>query len=137
LFLGRDVKKKSSAPTGIEVFLEAAKLREEALLYRECGWPDNNSNANLLAWCWKMGGLHSVTVVNSDFASQGLVRLAWGDLSSGVWKLSDDINRQVYERHDGDALSTSGLYVSLPPWGYHFMRLEQAGAAREDRRAAA
>ena len=102
------------------------------------GWPDNHSNANLLAWCWKMGGLRTITVVNySDSASQGLVMLPWGDLSSRVWTLSDDINRQVYEDHDGNALSTSGLYVSLPPWGYHFMRLEQAGAAGENRREAA
>ena len=85
-----------------------------------------------------MGGLRSITVVNySNFTSQGLVRLPWGDLSSKAWKLSDDINRQIYEVQDGNTLSTSGLYVSLPPWGYHFMRLERAGAAGEGGRAAA
>ncbi len=102
------------------------------------GWPDNHSNANLLAWCWKKGDQRSITVVNySDSASQGMVRLPWRDLSSGAWKLSDDINRRIYEARDGNTLSTSGLYVSLPPWGYHFMRLEQVDAAAEDTRKAA
>jgi hypothetical protein len=91
----------------------------------------------LLAWCWTKGDQRSITVVNySDSASQGMVRLPWRDLSSGAWKLSDDINRRIYEARDGNTLSTAGLYVSLPPWGYHFMRLEQVDAAAEDRRAA-
>jgi len=119
-------------------------VREQQLLAGEwqlcdCqGWPDNRSNLNLLAWCWQKGESHSIIVINySDWASQGMVRLPWRDLSPGVWKLSDDINRQIYDGRDGNALSTSGLYVSLPPWGYHFMRLEPADAMVEDRRAAA
>ncbi|HEX7285137.1 MAG TPA: alpha-amylase family glycosyl hydrolase [Candidatus Angelobacter sp.] len=104
----------------------------------ECqGWPDNPSNNNLLAWCWTKDGLRSIAVVNySDSPSQGMVRLPWGDLGQRTWKLSDDINRQLFDDRDGNTLSASGLYVSLPPWGYHFIRLEQAGAAAEKRPAA-
>ncbi len=104
----------------------------------ECqGWPDNRSNLNLLAWCWTNGDLRHVIVINySDFPSQGMVQLPWRDLTSRVCNLSDDINRQSYEARDGDALSASGLYVSLTPWGYHFMRLESAEAGKIGRRAA-
>lgn len=113
-------------------------LEGEWQLCESQGWPDNRSNVNLLAWCWKNGESHSIIVVNySDSASQGMLRLPWGDLSSRVWKLSDDINRRIYEGRDGNTLSTSGLYISLPPWGYHFMRLEQASAFGDDRRATA
>lgn len=104
----------------------------------ECqGWPDNRSNLNLLAWCWTNGDSRRVIVINySDFPSQGLVQLPWRDLTSRVWNLSDDINRQTYEARDGDALSDSGLYVSLAPWGYHFIRLEPAEAGKFERKAA-
>lgn len=104
----------------------------------ECqGWPDNGSNRNLLAWCWTKGEQRVITVVNySETAGQGMVRLPWNDLDARLWRLSDEINRQVYEGRDGNTLSTSGLYVSLPPWGYHLMRLEQSTAVAAEERAA-
>jgi hypothetical protein len=104
----------------------------------ECrGWPDNRSNLNLLAWCWTNGDRRNAIVINySDFPSQGMVQFPWRDLTSQVWDLSDDINRQSFEARDGDALSASGLYVSLAPWGYHFLRLELAEAEEIERKAA-
>jgi hypothetical protein len=104
----------------------------------ECqGWPDNQSNLNLLAWCWTNGDRRRIIVINySDFPSQGMVQLAWRDLAWRAWNLSDDINRQAFEARDGDALSTSGLYVSLPAWGYHFLRFESAEASKRGRKAA-
>lgn len=104
----------------------------------ECrGWPDNRSNLNLLAWSWTNSDLRCSVVINySDFPSQGMVQLPWRDLAWQTWNLSDDINRQSYEARDGDNLSASGLYVSLPPWGYHFFRLEPAEAAGIGRKAA-
>jgi alpha amylase-like protein len=104
----------------------------------ECwGWPDNNSNTNLLSWCWSAGNLRHVIVVNySDSASQGNVQLPWQDLRGQAWNVFDDINCETYEPRDGGALA-AGLYVSLPPRAYHFMRLEQAGAAVAEKRPAA
>ena len=84
----------------------------------------------------EMGGLRTITVVNYSDYGPGLVMLPWGDLSSRVWTLSDDHNRQVYEDHDGNALGASGL-TSRCRRGVPLMRLEQAGAAGENRREAA
>jgi hypothetical protein len=104
----------------------------------ECqGWADNQSHLNLLAWSWTNGDRRHVIVINySDFPGQGLVRLPWRNLASRAWNLSDDINRQIYEDRNGDTLSASGLYVSLPAWGYHFIRFEPAKAAKLGRKAA-
>jgi hypothetical protein len=104
----------------------------------ECqGWADNQSNLNLLAWSWTNSDRRHVIVINySDFPSQGMVQLPWRDLAPRAWNLSDDINHQSYEARDGDTLSASGLYVSLPEWGYHFIRFEPAKAAKLWRKAA-
>jgi len=104
----------------------------------ECrGWEDNRSNENLLAWCWTKGDERHAIVINySDFPSQGNVQIPWQDLRGQVWNVSDDINGETYEPRNGDALAASGLYVSLRPWGYHFMRLMEAEAARGERKVA-
>jgi glycosidase len=116
---------------------EQALLEGEWQLCECRGWTDNTSNLNLLAWCWTNGDLRSVTVINySDFPSQGMVQLRWRDLAPSAWNLSDDINHQSYEARDGNTLSAWGLYVSLPPWGYHFMRFEPAETGKIGRKAA-
>jgi len=103
----------------------------------ECrGWPDNGSNRNLLAWCWSKDDMRYAIVINySDVPGQAMVQLPWSDLSERTWNVVDEIQQQVYEGRDGNTLAREGLYVSLPPWGYHFMRLTQAEAV-EERRAA-
>ena len=98
----------------------------------ECrGWEDNRSNENLLAWCWTRGeSRHTIVINYSAFPSQGMVQLPWQDLKDENWDLLDDIHRHTYEGRDGNALSASGLYASLPPWGYHFMRLKASTARK-------
>ncbi len=90
-------------------------------LCERTGWPDNASCQNLVAWCWSSaGGQHLVVVNLSASGAQAMVRLPWEDLKGRAWRITDLFNGQMYER-SGDEMYTQGLYVDLPPWGYHFL----------------
>jgi hypothetical protein len=90
-------------------------------LCERTGWPDNTSYLNLVAWCWHNNGEHHLIVVNlSDSAAQGHVRLPWGELRGRSWQMADIFTNEMYERH-GDEMCNQGLYVDLPPWGYHVL----------------
>jgi len=85
------------------------------------GWPDNASYLNLVAWCWRSAGGYQLIVVNlSASAAQGLVLLPWDDLRGMTWRMTDLFSQKEYER-SGDELCSQGLYVDLPPWGYHVL----------------
>lgn len=86
------------------------------------GWPDNRSFVNLVAWSWRLVDERRLVVVNlSGAPAQGRVRLGWPDLSGSRWLLTDAFSRDRFPR-DGDELLGSGLYVDLPPWGFHVLR---------------
>lgn len=90
-------------------------------LCERVGWPDNASHRNLVSWCWLNGDSRCLIVVNlSEFPSQGLVRVPWGDLGGKTWRLKDGFTGDVYERN-GDELCSPGLYVDLPAWGFHLL----------------
>ncbi|HEY5999829.1 MAG TPA: alpha-amylase [bacterium] len=99
-------------------------------LWRLCertGWPDNSSHLNILAWSWEAGGQRRLIVVNfSGVTSQAMVRLPWGDLGGRPWHLDDALSEDLFER-DGDELQAAGLFVSLDPWRWHFLRLMTDG----------
>ena len=87
------------------------------------GWPDNASHLNILTWCWELEDERHLVVVNfSDTPSQAMVRLPWEDLRGRVWRFSDSLSGETFER-DGD-MAKHGLFVSLDPWRWHFLRLE-------------
>jgi hypothetical protein len=50
--------------------------------------------------------------------SQCYVRLPFDSLGGRTWRLSDLMGSAYYDR-SGDALAAQGLYLDLPPWGYH------------------
>ena len=56
-----------------------------------------------------------VTVSYAPNRSQCYLRLPFGDLDGGQWKLADQTEEVVYER-DGQDLQTRGLYLDTPPW---------------------
>ncbi len=88
-------------------------------LCERTGWPDNPSTENILAWCWRRADEYHLIVVNySGSGAQGRVRLPWNDLAGRPWKLTELFTGQVYER-SGDEMCHPGIYVDLPPWGYH------------------
>jgi glycosidase len=83
------------------------------------GWPDNPTNRNLLAWCWKSReGIVLVVVNASDQESQGRVKMPWKEPAGRTWILHDSLSGSAYER-EGDEMVEQGLFVALEPWGFH------------------
>ncbi len=90
-------------------------------LCERTGWPDNASYRNLVAWCWSSAGEHHLIIVNlSGSSAQGRVRLHWDELKGSSWQMTDFFTEQMYER-SGDEMCNQGLYVDLPPWGFHVL----------------
>jgi hypothetical protein len=90
-------------------------------LCEQAGWPGNESCRNLLSWCWRCEGEYHLIIVNlSDAVAQGQVRLPWDEISGTSWQMTDLFTGHRYER-SGDEMRNPGLYVDLPPWGYHVM----------------
>jgi glycosidase len=88
-------------------------------LCERTGWPGNEIYPNLVAWCWRMAGERILIVVNlSDIRVQGRIRLPWYELKGNRWLITDLFSNEKYERN-GDEMCYPGLYVDLPPWGFH------------------
>jgi hypothetical protein len=88
------------------------------------GWPDNVSHLNILTWCWELEGERRLVVINfSDATSQAMVHPPWEDLRGRSWRLSDSLSGEAFER-SGDDLAAHGLFVSLAPWRWHFLRVQ-------------
>jgi glycosidase len=89
------------------------------------GWPDNTSFQNLVAWSWVKDEERYLIVVNlSENPLQARVQVPWADAGGGTWHLIDTLSGATYER-DGDEMLSSGLYVELGPWNYHFFRCQR------------
>jgi hypothetical protein len=87
------------------------------------GWPANNTFHNLVAWSWQTSTQRCIIVANlTDTAAQGRVQLTWPDLAGQSWVFQDRLSGAAFE-HSGDEILNAGLYVDLPPWGYHFFEL--------------
>lgn len=103
-----------------------ALLREQAFrdgnfALRDCApaWDGNGSSDAVIAWtCDDPGGGRRLVAVNyAPHRSQCYVRFA-DSARDGVVRLRDLMGPARYER-DGRELSERGLYLDLPPWGYH------------------
>ncbi|MGE5295296.1 MAG: alpha-amylase family glycosyl hydrolase [Solirubrobacterales bacterium] len=95
-------------------------------LCERTGRPDNAGYRNLIAWCWHSVGEHYLIVVNlSSLRAQGWVRPVWDEFRGTTWQMTDLFTGREYER-GGDEMYAAGLYVDLPPWGYHLLTLVRA-----------
>jgi Alpha amylase, catalytic domain len=64
-------------------------------------------------------GTQLVVVVNyGPIEAQSRISLHFQNLAGSQWRLVDLLNGNEFDR-DGNELSSIGLYVDLPPWGYH------------------
>jgi glycosidase len=95
------------------------------LLDAHPAWAGNSSNEVFVAFAWSgAGDLRRMVVVNyANHPSQCYLPLPWDDLAGRTWRLSDRLGAAVYDRSGAD-LSSRGLYLDLPPWGYHVFAVE-------------
>jgi len=92
------------------------------------GWPDNPSYRQVVAWCWWDGGRRHLVVVNLSAAvAQARVPVPWPDLQGRSWRLAPVLPGGTFERA-GDEMLDPGLFVSLDPWGWHVLAVEEATA---------
>jgi hypothetical protein len=92
-------------------------------LCERSGWPDNQSSLNILTWCWMKGDERCLIVVNFSAAStQALVRVPWDALRGTMWRLSDVLSGEIYDR-SGNDMRDAGLYVELKPWQCHVFQM--------------
>jgi glycosidase len=92
-------------------------------LCERSGWPGHQGHRALLAWCWTRGVERALVVINYGAAvAQGRVRWPWDGAGARNWLLEDALSGERYQRA-GDELQDLGLYVELPPWGCHLLRL--------------
>ena len=90
------------------------------LLDARPAWEGNGSNEAFVAFAWTgPGDMRRLVAVNyAPHQSQCYLTFPWGDLAGRAWQLRDLLGAAVYDR-DGVDLSTRGLYLDLPAWGYH------------------
>jgi hypothetical protein len=106
--------------------LRRRALRQGQWQPLECvpAWDGNASSDAFIASAWQdSGGERLLVAVNyAGHPSQCYVRLPFPDLGSSRWQLDDLLGEVHYER-DGRDLASPGLYLDLPPWGYHVFEM--------------
>jgi hypothetical protein len=88
----------------------------------ECvpAWDGNGTWDDFLAWSWHTRDGHRllITVNYAGHQSQCYVRPLFADLAGRTVRLKDLMSAASYDR-DGSELGSRGLFLDLPPWGYH------------------
>jgi len=84
-------------------------------------WEGNPTWNNFIFFSWHDddGRCCLVAANYSDSQSQCYVPINLELLSGETWQLADVLGSARYQR-SGDEMRTRGLYLDLPPWGYHF-----------------
>jgi hypothetical protein len=92
----------------------------------ECApaWDGNWTSDCFVAWSWQApdGERRLVAVNYAPNQSQCYVRLPFADPGGRGVRLKDLMGPAVYDR-DGSDLAARGLYLDLPPWGFHVFEL--------------
>jgi hypothetical protein len=93
---------------------------EWRLLEPAPAWNGNWSNDCFIASCWQGDDAQRrlVAVNYAEHQSQCYLRLPFSDLSGRTVRLVDLMSPAAYDRNGSELLSR-GLYLDLPPWGYH------------------
>jgi len=87
-------------------------------------WDTNWTKDCFICFAWqKPGCAPIVTVVNyAPNQSQCYLQLPFDEIRDHTVHVLDLMSSAAYER-DGNELASRGLYLDLPPWGYHVFRL--------------
>ncbi len=89
----------------------------------ECAraWQDNWTSDCFVSFAWHdPAGARLLVAVNyAPNHSQCHVRLPFADLRDRRWRLEDLLAGVAPSERDGNDLVAQGIYLDLPPWGYH------------------
>jgi hypothetical protein len=92
----------------------------------ECtpAWDGNESWDSFIAFAWEgNNGVRSFVPVNySPHASQCYIRLPFLETAGQSVRFRDLMSAALYDR-EGNELLSRGMYLDLPPWGYHIFEL--------------
>jgi hypothetical protein len=106
--------------------LHRTTVRDGEWRLLECApaWHGNWTWEGFIACAWQHEGERLIVVVNyAGNQGQCHVPLPFADLPGRTVRLHDVFSGARYER-GGNDLSSPGLYVDLPPWGYHVFEAE-------------
>ena len=85
--------------------------------------------------------LSAVSLKIMDGIENVIDTIRWLVKPGSRWRVTDLLTGQVYD-HDGDEMYYPGLYVDLPPWGFHILTamavepvMATTGWAQEEARA--
>jgi len=96
-------------------------------------WEGNGTCDQFTVFSWDLpDGKRLVAAVNyGPVQGQCYVTLGLPGLAGGNFRLVDLLGEARYER-EGDGLAGNGLYLDLPPWGYHLFELNEQKTAKRD-----
>lgn len=100
------------------------------LLHCIPAWEGNWTYDCFICFAWQSPGASPLIVV-VNYApnhSQCYLRIPTDDMRGHTMVLRDMLSQATYERN-GDELLSHGLYLDLPPWGYHVFKTSILGAA--------
>lgn len=83
-------------------------------------WGDNTTSDNFIAFRW-VGAPHECMFVAVNYSpqqSQCFMRTPFTELGGRTLRLQDRLSPAVYDR-PGDDLHARGLFLDMPPWGFH------------------
>jgi hypothetical protein len=128
VFLGRypdeptDASLEAFYQTFLPVLADPSLRYGQWQLCHRSGWPGDDRFRTLLSWCWTGDSRWLIVVNLSDSTAAGLVHTPWEDLRGRAWQLVDP-TQHVHFVRSGDDL-VDGLFVELPAWGWHLLRIE-------------
>ncbi len=87
-------------------------------------WWGNDSCEQFIAWSWCAPGMNPILVVVnfSDRWGQCYAREFHEHLPHAMLRFTDLTGTAVYDR-DGSDIGARGLYLDMPPWGYHVFEI--------------
>jgi glycosidase len=94
----------------------------------ECApaWEGNWTWDGFVAFAWHGAGERLIVAVNyAGNQGQCYVRLPFADLADSQVRFNDLMADIVYDRAGRD-IASSGLYLDLPPWGYHVFEVRSS-----------
>jgi hypothetical protein len=111
---------------GLLAVLRQPTVRDGQWQLLECrpAWDGNWTWDGFLVFSWEGPGAERLLVTVNYAPTQGqcYVRLPFDDMFGHPIRLQDRMSTAVYDRH-GDDLVVPGLYLDMPPWGYHVFEM--------------